>query len=61
MKDLSRCTKNGTFNLLTKCEKYVYNIDKNVTSFLVKNSMVKKYEIMYYSHIRKLTVNSFEN
>lgn len=61
MKDLWKCTKNGTFNLLTKCEIYVYNIDKNVASFLVKNSMVKKYEIMYYNHIRKLTVNSFEN
>ncbi|OAD87155.1 hypothetical protein HMPREF2738_02859 [Clostridiales bacterium KLE1615] len=39
----------------------MYNIYKNVVVFLVKNSMVKNYEIMYYNHIRKLTVNSFEN
>ena len=60
-KDLLRCTKKQQFNLLTKYENYVYNIYKNTTSFLVKKSMVKKYEIMYYKYIRKLTVNSFEN
>lgn len=58
---LWRSTKNSPFNPLKKCEKYVYNIDKNVLPFLVKNSVVKKYEIMYYNAIRKLTVNSFEN
>ncbi len=61
MKVLWRFAKKRLFNLLTKCEKYVYNIDKNVIAFLVKNSVVKKSEIMYYNAIRKLTVNSFEN
>ncbi len=59
-KVLWKYTKNSSFNLLTKCEKEVYNISKNDLTFLLKNSMVKKYEIMYYSRIRKLTVNSFE-
>lgn len=59
-KVLWKYTKNSGFNLLTKCEKEVYNISKNDLTFLLKNSMVKKYEIMYDSRIRKLTVNSFE-
>lgn len=61
VKDLWKFNKNVTFNLPIKCENQVYNIYKNVVAFLVKNSMVKNYEIMYYKHIRKLTVNSFEN
>ena len=61
VKVLWKYNKNVVFNPLIKCENQVYNIYKNVVVFLVKNSMVKNYEIMYYNHIRKLTVNSFDN
>ena len=62
VKVLWKYNKNVVFNPLIKCENQVYNIYKNVVAFFGEKQYGKKiYEIMYYNHIRKLTVNSFEN